>query len=517
VTGFVVRAPWYVRERDGIDLRDPKSVRPSIQMYDDPQFVSRLLADPRDSLKFRTDDQWSYPVPVANPAGRTGRLLFATSTLVHTNIRKLYQPNHSRFYAVVVEVFCDEPGLPRAGSHEDIDLRLVLRRQHLSTSGAKRPTRRLARNLLVELAKQQHNLDLPAGSDPDVRDVYWADAAWQRRFAEDNAELIDELAPHTDVEAWMVGAAGGQWRAVDTEPEPGRPPDSEQDYPMWRLPPRDEDCAAARTRSLWFGLVPTYSADHSVDALGRSSAKLDEHGIYEVQCFVRQPPPAGHEHCPPKIWWSQPSEPFRLAAAYDPDGTKNRTISVTAPDLRRLAARAGQRQSGGLQISTPPKSGLGPVPFKSIPNARSRTPGGDSICMFAFELFFLVALFLFLLFLPIIVFAFQLWWLLALRFCIPPSASFTVLANFFAAGGVMADIGMPGFEDATAALDEITGLPGDPAAGTPGGALLLKNQADFVAHPDRLDDLVAAADPNLAVAPPDPPPVETKPADPLCR
>jgi hypothetical protein len=45
---------------------------------------------------------------------------------------------------------------------------------------------------------------------------------------------------------------------------------------------------------------------------------------------------------------------------------------------------------------------------------------GGGACTFALELFFIVAFFLFLMFLPIVVFAFQLWWMLALRFCIPP-------------------------------------------------------------------------------------------------
>lgn len=63
---------------------------------------------------------------------------------------------------------------------------------------------------------------------------------------------------------------------------------------------------------------------------------------------------------------------------------------------------------------------------------------GGGACTFAFELFFLVALFLFLMFLPIVVFAFQLWWLLALRFCFPRlSASMTALAAFFAGVNVM--------------------------------------------------------------------------------
>ncbi|MGH3526419.1 MAG: hypothetical protein ACRDQ6_03800, partial [Pseudonocardiaceae bacterium] len=65
--GFALRAPWYVRERGGFSLRDPRAKRPEIQMYDNTQFAKRLLVDPRDSLASGTDDLWSYPVPVAFP------------------------------------------------------------------------------------------------------------------------------------------------------------------------------------------------------------------------------------------------------------------------------------------------------------------------------------------------------------------------------------------------------------------------------------------------------------------
>ena len=75
-----------------------------------------------------------------------GRDRLATSQLITTGLRKLYQPSHNRFYAVVVEVFCDQPGLPRAGSHDDIEVGFVMRRQRTSVTGAPGPTRRLARN-----------------------------------------------------------------------------------------------------------------------------------------------------------------------------------------------------------------------------------------------------------------------------------------------------------------------------------------------------------------------------------
>ena len=110
---FAFRAPWYVRERKNIGLRDPGALRPAIQMYDSPRFVDQVTKDPRVSLKFTPDDRWSYPVPASFPAG-SGRARFATHKMVRTGLRKLYQPNHDRFYLVVAELFCDEPGLPRA-------------------------------------------------------------------------------------------------------------------------------------------------------------------------------------------------------------------------------------------------------------------------------------------------------------------------------------------------------------------------------------------------------------------
>jgi hypothetical protein len=127
VTGFALRAPWYVRERGRFGLRDPRALRPSIQMYDGTDFVARLLADPRDSLAPGEDDWWSYPVPVTLSASAQGRARLATCALIKTPLRKLYQPGHSRFYAVVAEVFCDQAGLPRAGSHRDIEVRFVMR------------------------------------------------------------------------------------------------------------------------------------------------------------------------------------------------------------------------------------------------------------------------------------------------------------------------------------------------------------------------------------------------------
>lgn len=118
MTGFVLRAPWYVRERLEASVQDSRAFRPAIQMYDGTNFVKRLLRDPRDSLAVTDDDYWSYPVPVPPKvqAAQTGRLRLATHHLVHTKLRKLYQPSHNRFYVVVTEVLCDQPGFPGPAS-----------------------------------------------------------------------------------------------------------------------------------------------------------------------------------------------------------------------------------------------------------------------------------------------------------------------------------------------------------------------------------------------------------------
>jgi hypothetical protein len=530
---FAFRAPWYVREREHIGLRDPGALRPAIQMYDSPRFVKQVTNDPRDSLAFTPDDLWSFPVPVAFPGPGPGRTRFATFRMVSTGLRKLYQPNHDRFYLVVAELFCDEPGLPRAGPHRDITVKFAMRRRHLVVSGGRSSVRRLARELMRDLIRHQHaDVRLAARSaavTPDVDDLWWADQAARERFTEDHADLLDAVTAHLDSQSWLVDSTTGAGRWGDLADQTAT--EAEQMFPMWRLPDRPDTCAAANTRSLWFGLVPTYSADHWVDpdpaAGGRPVPKLDDHAIYEIVCSVTQPPPAGQEQCPPKVSWSTPTEPFRLAAAYDPDGTKNRNVSISAPDFRALAARAGQAAGpGGLAISTPPGSQMQFNPFNGIPKPGDGSMGGTgSVCTFAFELFFIVALFLFLMFMPIVVFVFQLWWMLALRFCLLKlSAQFTALATFFAGAHVNATFFADLEADANAgpALDAILGVappPPNPPTNPPNppvAPLALAASPDFKNDPPLTVDLVSAVDPALA-APPTPPPTETKPDDPLCR
>lgn len=463
------RAPWYERARHYSTVNDTPTLRPVIQKYDDTGFVNRLIADPQDSLEFDADDLWSYPVPVTFPASGKGRERFATSRLVTTQLRKLYQPSHQRFYAIVVELFCDTPGLPRAGKHNDLTVEFAIRRRDTTVLGQLPEVRKLARALMLTMLHAEDSrldYDKIVGSDSpelkrlkhgriaDREDLWFADRLARERFEEDQEDLLKAVTAHSANQIWLTNSKTGRGRWVKTDVTP-EIDESEQRMPMWRIPP-DKACEADRTRSLWFGVVPTYSADHWNDpAAGRSVPKFDERAIYEIICIATQKQPLGHEHCA-KSWESVASEPFRFAAPYDPDGTKNRRVSITAPDLRELLARVGKPAGpGGLAITTPPGSQFKFNPFGTVPKLGGSLGAGGGVCTFAFELFFIVALFLFLMFLPIVVLVFQLWWLLALRFCFPRlDVSMNALATFFAGAHVMTEI-TGGSQEA---IDANTGL-----------------------------------------------------------
>ncbi|MCU1698791.1 MAG: hypothetical protein JWR34_4854, partial [Mycobacterium sp.] len=409
-------------------------------MHRGVDFVEKMIEDPSISLTLNQDtkeDYWGYPVPVSPFA--KGHSPLAKYAIVRTDMRKLYQPNHDRFYTVAVEVFCDRPGLPRAGMHDDFEVRFVMRRIAVEFGADGKSVRTLATALMrdkaVSLGLQStaEAKNLPA--EVDVRDLWWSTEA-AVAFKEENHDTIAAAQSRTTRQAWVRLTGGSRWTTADEKKLTA----DEQDFPMWRLPKRKDDCDATNSRSVWFGVVPTYSSEHAMDPVhnGRGpEPKLDEHGIYEIVCFVRLKPKLGHEYCPPKVWLGSASEPFRLASPMDPEGTKNRVISISLPDFRAMAARAGDKRGpGGVRIVTPPQSQMMLNPFSGkIPTKDEAKIGiGGGVCTFAIELFFIVAFFLFLLFMPIVVLAFQLWWMLALRFCIPPSVAFDVLANAAAEG-----------------------------------------------------------------------------------
>ena len=449
VHGLALRAPWYACGRAGFDRFDPRSFAPSIQKYDTDDFVQRVVADPRDSLVFDPgEDVWSFAVPRVKSDKPTLRDLLSPFVLARSGVRKLYQPSHHRFYAITVELFCEAPGLPRPAQAGPVEVKFVVRRMrttfaHPGTNG--KDLKDLARAAATDLfchgfpppdPPPPH--PPPPGPPPDhyppndpsldtaqdlvaLYGLNGPDAAKLAAFQAKHADLIKKIDITQVLEGWYAPAGGrGDWQPVPLKPSDPVPADPEQELPMWRIPASAAGCLPAQTRSLWFGVIPTYSGEFDLG----NRPKLDDHTTYVLQCVARRSQPPPRQSCPRIVTWSGPSVPYRLAAFFDPSGTANRRIHVRLPDFAALAARAGDGPSGGgVEFERPAGSQLPAGPRGQIPGPGSGTPGGDSAetCSFAIELITIVATFVLSLFLPIVVFAFQLWWMLLLKFCWPPT------------------------------------------------------------------------------------------------
>jgi hypothetical protein len=108
-----------------------------------------------------------------------------------------------------------------------------------------------------------------------------------------------------------------------------------------------------------------------------------------------------------------------LASHFDLQGTANRPVTVQLPDLNALQSDAMTLPPGstGGVIMKAPQSLMATATFPP-----SGSIGTGEICTFAIPLIAIVATFVFKLFLPIVILAFQLWFMLMLKFCIPPEA-----------------------------------------------------------------------------------------------
>ncbi len=152
---------------------------------------------------------------------------------------------------------------PGPASHDELEVGFVVRRQLTSVTGARgaqpaggpRPDEGAGPAAEAGPGRERHRPSRRAGplvgrpgpAPPLRRGPRRAARAAAGRHG--GAGLVHRTGRHR--------AGGGRWTT-------STPTCSEETFPMWRLPARPDDCAAARTRSTWFGLVPTYSSDHSV-------------------------------------------------------------------------------------------------------------------------------------------------------------------------------------------------------------------------------------------------------------
>lgn len=421
--------------------------RPVLQKYDTPQLVNEFLRDPQHSLKF-TDDDFVHqvkPLPPLTPVlfkGLSRRL--STNTYVKTNIRKLFLDTHKRFYLVVCELHCDAPGFPSVLQEQVCEAGFVVRRRVLTSFdetavSAVQPILKsiaAARSFLGEITEVQPEKTLARvkkGLAPRGEALLNAAVATavEKNKEEALALLAEEKAKFTawadkfrvtlQLQGWKVLRDRiGQWTPVAEEPQEL----TEHAFPLYPLmpDPREPHHAGAR-RSLYFGLIPTASAD--TDDFG--TARFDESTQYEIRCFVRHHKPG----CPKKnpkpdchgpLVWSAPTEVYKLAPHFDLVGTSNRPVSIQLPDLAALQAQAAAlppNQLAPVRMVSPPSSNL-----EVNADAKGNITGHDisgQICSFSIPLITIVATFVFKLFLPVVTLLFGLFFLLKLKFCIPPS------------------------------------------------------------------------------------------------
>ncbi|HZF28863.1 MAG TPA: hypothetical protein VE907_07085 [Gammaproteobacteria bacterium] len=465
--------PWYRWPRAGVPS-DGRSAPPAIQKFSSDDFVNEFIKEPQRSLKFDDDVDRVYAVQYEPATLSTGPLkdklvtLFpqdangkpnpSRTKLVSTQVRKLFLPTHSRHYLVVCELHCDMPGLPSVRRAETCQAGFVVRRKHLSYPESARP---FAVNQIREIVGLQARLAELDESSPlrpraaKRRQQRIAKMKDDGTFVARRAELVTALGDarrtleqwKTDNgvrsihQGWVPGEHEriGAWQIVEDEPQTL----TEAVYPLFPLvadPNAPEHDAAGRT--MFFGLIPASSFD--TDA-GKS--RYDDESIYEIRCFVRR----HDERCPRKVdavpdccgelVWSLASERYQLAAQFDVEGTANRPITIKMPNLAALAALAAKRPFGKFS----PVKVIQPQSLKPKTDGTSLSGGamgGVEICFFSIPLITIVAMFVLNIFLPIVVLVFGLWFLLAFKFCIPPSIAVDagIQAELDAVGAAGVDI-----------------------------------------------------------------------------
>jgi len=475
---WMIVAPWW-------QWTDPASVppgtrvvpdpiagrlsRPVIQKYDSPKLVNDFIKDPQRCLKFVDDDLvhsvQDRPGPSESLAHRLFRLgarrdgasIIDKQYLPDgTDTRKIFLNTHKRFYLVVCSIHCDAPGFPKVGREKICQAGLVVRRRAIKTPAdcvtEIRPTIKALASTRAQLGRVNQLTELEAVavgatsgasggatfSSAKLESLVKTRASLQALLTQERARFEDWVTKYKvvpELHGWFPSPGGfdkvGCWGKVQEMPqELGL----ESTSPLYPLIASDNDpWHAGQFGTIYFGLLPTSS--HECNEQGVS--RFDDQEFYEVRCWVtRHKVPHDADQpcpCPDGMFWSLPTRPYKLASHFDLTGTSNQPVTIQLPDLNELAAQA--KPSLGVGFAKPPGSLMvtGDSSGKPISQGQS---GKFEICFFPIPLITIVATFVFQLFLPIIMLLFQLWWMLALKLCIPPEISI--------AGGITAEIGVSG-------------------------------------------------------------------------
>ncbi len=444
-------APWYRWPDPGVPASG-RGRRPEIQKFASDDFIAEFLAEPQHSLRHDPPldqvhlvDYTPAPAPTAAalagkisslfPLNAQGAAVPSRTRLTRLPMRKIYLPTHGRHYVVVCELHCDIAGFPSPSAREVCQAGFVVRRRHLSyPAAAKEQARAILQDLVAVDAALAHRPPATAHDKPRrltarVRRLFGGAQPDAPALQLKRAALYAQLQGWKQAngaewltEGWLQGdkPGFGAWSPVEDEPQ-----ELQESWfplrPLFADPGRPQHDAQFGT--LFFGVLPTASAD--VDANGR--ARFDAQSAYELRCFVRRHDP----HCPRgaapdchgELVWSQPTERYQLAPPFDLLGCSNRPVTIQMPNLAELAAQAATKPLGSFS----PVKVIHPQTMATVVDGKAITGGsmkGGSICFISIPLITIVAMFLFNLFLPIVVFLFGLWFLLAFKFCIPPQIAF---------------------------------------------------------------------------------------------
>lgn len=427
-------APWYRWERtDGLEPeRAADAARPVLHKFASTSFVADYLRDPQRCMVFDESidvHQRVEKIPTAELKAADGRLRsLSRRRLVPTTTRKLFLPAHQRFYVAAVGIHCDQPGFPKVDPDAIAEVGFVIRRHRVDvpTGERGRGAALLAEVTRAEaMAASRHQLDAAKGRS---RVLHPFTAASRHRVTSPASATVaafqeierarrrlkvwaDEVGVEDRTEGWVPGAEGsfGEWMMIADEPSDV----VERAYPMRLLTPDPDDPDhAAHDGTIFYAAVPTASDEVTADGTSR----FNELDSYEIRVFAR----VDVGDCPGPLVWSSPSRTFRLASFYDPTGCAQRPLEVRLPDFAQLEATAAMPS---VRMTQPEGSSLVFSKFGKIPT-KGTVGQGREICFFSIPLITIIAMFVLNLFLPIVVFIFQLWWMLKLKFCIPPSAEF---------------------------------------------------------------------------------------------
>ena len=448
-------APWWKWGKTPADTADTMKGRltvPVFQKYEAASFVNDFLRDPQRCLKFVDDDVVHSAVAATVPLDKKNRRRrfgldlkdgFRAFDYVRDphGTRKIFLDTHKRFYLVVCQLHCDGSGFPKVAQETAGDRIceagfVVRRRTARIPSVALKPLATALQGVSAGRAKLalldalEPELRAAAGGVAQARagvrlTTFETQRASVKALLEADRGRLLELARRFEValrlQGWMRSAQGfdkiGSWQDIDeTPPDLG----FESTFPLYPLiADRNNPRHAGHFGTVYFGLLPTGTGETEPSG----TARFDERELYEVRCFVkrhREPHPRGGPcRCPDGLFWSRPTEPYRIASHFDLAGTSNRPVTIQLPDLKDLAAQA--KPMPGVAFSKPPDYPMvGGTPAK--PEKGPSLPGFQ-ICSFPVVLITIVASFVFELFLPVVTLLFGLFWMLKLKLCIPPEIS----------------------------------------------------------------------------------------------